>query len=128
MLRFESNENDALTYLVEIFLPLADKAGETFPTEKFSQVMEESKRKFGGVTVYDRSPAKGKTVTSSDDIVIFEVMTDDLERAWGPPAGRGWKRSLLRTKSVSGLPASKGYSRPSFLGSNPTSKEIDHEC
>ena len=34
--------------------------------------MEELKRKFGGVTVYDRSPAKGKTVTSSDDIVIFE--------------------------------------------------------
>ena len=32
--------------------------------------MEELKRKFGGVTVYDRSPAKGKTVTSSDDIVI----------------------------------------------------------
>jgi hypothetical protein len=36
-------------------------------------VVEELKRKFGGVTVYDRSPAKGKTVTSSDDIVIFEV-------------------------------------------------------
>jgi hypothetical protein len=91
-----------LTYLVEIFLPLADKAGETFPTEKFSQVMEESKRKFGGVTVYDRSPAKGKTVTSSDDIVIFEVMTDDLERAWGPPGGRGWKRSLLRRSPYPG--------------------------
>ena len=45
-------------------------------------MVEELKRKFGGVTVYDRSPAKGKTVTSSDDIVIFEVMTDDLERAW----------------------------------------------
>jgi hypothetical protein len=42
--------------------------------------MEELKRKFGGVTVYARSPAKA--VTSSDDIVIFEVMTDDLERAW----------------------------------------------
>ena len=71
-----------MTYLVEIFLPLADKAGETFPMERFSQVMEDLKRKFGGVTVYDRSPAKGKMVTSSDDIVIFEVMTDDLERAW----------------------------------------------
>lgn len=71
-----------MTYLVEIFLPLADQAGETFPAEMFSQVMEELKRKFGGVTVYDRSPAKGKTVTSSDDIVIFEVMTDELERAW----------------------------------------------
>jgi hypothetical protein len=45
-------------YLVEIFLPLADKAGETFPTERFSRVMEVLKRKFGGVTVYDRSPAK----------------------------------------------------------------------
>ena len=70
MLRFESSKNDALT---EIFLPLADKAGELFPTEKFSQVVEELKRKFGGVTVYDCSQAKGKTVTSSDDIVIFEV-------------------------------------------------------
>jgi hypothetical protein len=36
-------------------------------------VVEELKRKFGGVTVYDCSQAKGKTVTSSDDIVIFEV-------------------------------------------------------
>ena len=81
-LRFGSNEDFALTYLVEIFLPLADQTGKTFPVEMFSQVMEELKRKFGGVTVYDRSPAKGKTVTSSDDIVIFEVMTDDLERAW----------------------------------------------
>ena len=44
-------------YLVEIFLPLADKAGETFP-ERFSRVMEVLKRKFGGVTVYDRPPAK----------------------------------------------------------------------
>ena len=50
--------------------------------EMFSQVIEELKRKFGGVTVFDRSPAKGKTVTSSDDIVIFEVMAEELERAW----------------------------------------------
>jgi hypothetical protein len=71
-----------LTYLVEIFLPLADQAGQAFPMEMFSQVIEELKRKFGGVTVYDRSPAKGKTVTSSDDIVIFEVMAEELERTW----------------------------------------------
>ena len=95
-------------YLVEIFLPLADKAGETFPKERFSQVMEELKRKFGGVTVYDRSPAKGKTVTSSDDIVIFKVMTDIWSAPGGPPAGRGWKLSLRKTKSLSALPASKG--------------------
>jgi hypothetical protein len=51
-------------YLVEIFLPLADKAGETFPTERFSQVMEVLKRKFGG-TVYDRSPAKAKRLPAA---------------------------------------------------------------
>jgi hypothetical protein len=39
-----------LTYLVKILLPLADKAGEAFPREMFSQLMEELKRKFGGVT------------------------------------------------------------------------------
>jgi hypothetical protein len=105
-----------LTYLVEIFLPLADKAGETFPRERFSQVMEELKRKFGGVTVYDRSPAKGKTVTSSDV-------------PGGPPAGRGWKRSLRTTKSLSALPASKGYSRPQVSwGAIRLRKETDHEC
>jgi hypothetical protein len=48
-----------LTYLVEILLPLADKAGEMF-----------RRRGFPG------------DVTRSADIVIFEVMTDDLERAW----------------------------------------------
>jgi putative membrane protein len=69
-----------LTYLVETFLPLSDQAGKAFPRKMFSQVMEELKRKFGRVTVYDRSPAKGKTDTSSDDIVIFEVMTDDGPR------------------------------------------------
>jgi putative membrane protein len=87
------------------------QAGETFPTERFSQVMEELKRKFGGVTVYDRSPAKGKTVTSIDDIVIFEVMTTIWSATGGPPAGH-----LRKTKSLSALPASKGYSRPQVLG------------
>jgi predicted Fe-S protein YdhL (DUF1289 family) len=51
---------------------------------------------------------KGKTVTSSDDIVIFEVMTDDLERAWWSSCRARLKRSLRKTKSLSALPASKG--------------------
>jgi hypothetical protein len=100
-----------LTYLVEIFLPLADKAGETFPRERLSEVMEELKRKFAGITVYDRSPAKGKTVISSDDIVIFEVMTDDLERDWWSPCRARLEAKFRKTKSLSALPASKGYSR-----------------
>jgi hypothetical protein len=107
-----------LTYLVEIFLPLADRAGKEFPMEMFSQVMEELKHKFGGVTVYDRSPAKGKTVTSSDDI-----------SPGGPPAGRSSKRSLRKTKSLSALPASKGYNGPQVAwGGIDFLKETNHEC
>jgi hypothetical protein len=34
------------------------------------------------VTIYDRKPASGKKQDSSDDIIIFEVMTADLDRAW----------------------------------------------
>lgn len=40
------------------------------------------KRQFNGVTVYDHKPASGKKQDSSDDIIIFEVMTADLDRAW----------------------------------------------
>jgi hypothetical protein len=72
----------AEAYLIEIFLPLADNLGRGFPPEKFAELAEELKRQFDGVTVYDRKPARGKTQDSSDDVIIFEVMTADLERAW----------------------------------------------
>jgi hypothetical protein len=99
----------ALTYLVEIFLPLTDQAGKAFPREMFSQVIKQLKRKFGGVTVYDRSPAKGKTNTGSDDIVIFEVMTDDLDRAWWSSCRRRFEAKfaqdevLIRAASIEKL-------------------------
>jgi hypothetical protein len=70
------------SYLVEIFLPLADNLGRGFPPANFAKKAEELKRQFNGVTVYDRKPARGKTQDSSDDIIIFEVMTPDLDRAW----------------------------------------------
>ncbi|HUP40509.1 MAG TPA: hypothetical protein VM115_10350, partial [Vicinamibacterales bacterium] len=42
---------------------------------------------FGGVTTYMRAPARGlwkddTGETTRDDIVIFEVMTGELDRAW----------------------------------------------
>ena len=64
------------SYLVEIFLPLADNLGRGFPPAKFAEMAEDLKRQFNGVTVYDRKPARGKTQDSSDDIIIFEG--DDL--------------------------------------------------
>lgn len=63
----------AESYLIEIFLPLADNLGRRFPPEKFAEMAEELKRQFNGVTVYDRKPARGKTQHSTDA---------DLERTW----------------------------------------------
>jgi hypothetical protein len=43
--------------------------------------------RFGGVTAHTRAPARGlwkgdSGSTSRDDIVIFEVMTEGLDREW----------------------------------------------
>jgi hypothetical protein len=70
------------SYLIEIFLRLADNLGRGFPPAKFAEIAEELERQFNGVTVYDRKPASGKTRHSTDDIIIFEVMTADLDREW----------------------------------------------
>jgi hypothetical protein len=42
--------------------------------------------RFGGLTVFTRSPAQGTTTddgkTVHDDIVVFEVMTENLDASW----------------------------------------------
>lgn len=43
--------------------------------------------RFGGVTAYSRTPATGlwearSGETVRDDVVVYEVMTDDLEATW----------------------------------------------
>ena len=47
----------------------------------------QSSPRFGGVTTYMRAPARGvwkddTGETTRDDIVIFEVMIEDLDREW----------------------------------------------
>ena len=98
------------SYLVAIFLPLADNRGRGFPPEKFAEMAEELKRQFNGVTVYDRKPARGKTQDSSEDIIIFEVMTADLERAWWDPTEPVFSTSSNRTKFSSARRASRSFS------------------
>ncbi len=76
--------------LVQILLPLVDNAGRRFPRRLHESVRDELLSRFGGVTAYNRAPAtglwapegeKGEKVTE-DDIVIYEVMAETLDRAW----------------------------------------------
>jgi hypothetical protein len=72
--------------LIEILLPLADENGRRFDTRLYAQVREELVEHFGGLTAFTRSPAEGLWEEggerSRDEIVIFEVMTDWIDRSW----------------------------------------------
>ena len=74
-------------HLVQLLLPLYDKAGQRFPDAPFVQVMDELTDRYGGVTAYSRAPAEGAWRESAgavekDEVVMFEVMVDHLDRDW----------------------------------------------
>jgi hypothetical protein len=77
-------------YLVQMLLPLYDNEGKAFGKAMFDRVRDEMAERFGGVTAHRRSPAEGlwkedEGEVSRDDVVIYEVMAEELDRA-------GWKR------------------------------------
>jgi hypothetical protein len=73
-------------HLIEILLPLTDNDGRRFPEEKFTAIREELTQHFGGSTAFTRTPAEGtfqdKGDVEHDDIVIFEVMANSVDRSW----------------------------------------------
>jgi hypothetical protein len=76
-----------LAFLVQLLLPLYEDSGQRFPNAHFAQVMDELTGRCGGVTAFLRSPAEGAWVERSgavekDEVVMFEVMVDHLDRGW----------------------------------------------
>ena len=74
-------------YLIQILLPLHDNSGHPFPALAFQRVRDELSERFGGITTYVRSPAVGlwretPETIDHDEIVIYEIMTEDLDRSW----------------------------------------------
>ena len=80
-------------YLIELLLPLRDNQGVAFDRGHFDRVRDELVDRFGGVTAFIRSPAEGvwkddkdaapnESAAVRDDVVIYEVMSDGLERDW----------------------------------------------
>ena len=74
-------------FLVQMLLPLYDRAGQKFSHDRFSQVREELTHRYGGMTAYLRSPAEGTWrepggSIDRDEMVMCEVMVDELDRAW----------------------------------------------
>ena len=71
-------------HLIQILLPLRDNEWQDFGKELFIDVRNDLAEHFGGVTTYMRAPATGLWEDDGeqvkDDVVIFEVMVDRLER------------------------------------------------
>lgn len=74
-------------HLVQIFAPRYDNDGDEFPPEMFQRIQHEMTERFGGVTAFLRAPAlglwdDGRGEVQKDDLAIFEVMIEQLDRAW----------------------------------------------
>lgn len=74
-------------YLVQLLLPLRDNEGQPFGRAAFGQVRDELIQRFGGVTAHLQAPAEGAWregggEVERDQVVVFEVMTEQLERQW----------------------------------------------
>jgi len=71
--------------LIQLYLPLYDADGNSFDPDIYQQTKATLTEKFGGLTMYSRSPAKGlwkedEQSTVKDDIVIYEVIAETLDR------------------------------------------------
>jgi hypothetical protein len=75
-------------HIVQFLLPLRDNARQPFPRADFDKVRTELTDRFGGVTAFLQSPALGiwkdeeEGETMRDEMVLYEVMVESLDRAW----------------------------------------------
>ena len=87
MLPFGNSAIVRRMYLLQLFLPVYDPAGRPFPKAMFDAVRAELAGRHGGVTAYLRSPAVGLWEDDDgecvrDDVLLFEVMVDAIDRPW----------------------------------------------
>ncbi|RPI50872.1 MAG: hypothetical protein EHM55_20300 [Acidobacteria bacterium] len=92
-------------YLVQILLPMYDNEGRVFDASEYVQLRSDLADRFGGVTAYTRAPARGVWKDDAgedkrDDIVIFEVMTADLDRAWWTEFRRGLEKRFRQERVI----------------------------
>jgi hypothetical protein len=73
-------------FVVQILLPVFDNEGRAFDASHYTDVRTELADRFGGLTACSRAPAEGiwgdEGEFKRDDIVVFEVMVEKLDRDW----------------------------------------------
>lgn len=92
-------------HLVQLLLPLYDNDGRAFPPAHYATVRKTLTEQFSGLTAYTRAPAQGLWTESDgppkrDDIVVYEVMTDALDRAWWAEFRRSLEQRFAQDELV----------------------------
>lgn len=91
-------------YLVQLLLPLHDQDGKPFARSTYRSIRDELTDRFGGLTTYSRAPAEGLwhdgDAVSHDDIVVYEVMVSDVDRAWWAGYRKGLERHFDQEELV----------------------------
>lgn len=87
------------SWCIELFLPIRKPGGEPVDSAYIQALEHELSDRFGGVTAYVRSPARGRWQdrggeTRSDDIVILEVMTGAVDHRWWADLRQRLERDL----------------------------------
>jgi hypothetical protein len=82
-------------FLVQILLPTRHANGKAVSRLLFQETTRELTGRFGGLTAYTRSPAKGVWTDDQqkpveDEIVIYEVMVGEVDAPWW----REYRRAL----------------------------------
>jgi len=72
--------------LIQLLLPATGAGGER-AVAPLAETRRELVERFGGVTAYVRSPAKGLWIApggeaEADDVVMVEVVTQTFDRVW----------------------------------------------
>ncbi|WP_245557951.1 hypothetical protein [Deinococcus apachensis] len=86
----------ATMHLVQLLLPLYDNAGQPFEQVRYAPIRRTLTERFGGLTAHVRAPAAGLwkdgDQTVRDDVVVYEVMVEELDRDWWA----GYRETLRR--------------------------------
>lgn len=74
-------------HLVEIFLPHNSNEGTPLPSDEFKRVREQLVERWGGVTAFTRTPAKGVSLLNEnereeDELIVYEVMVKRIDKLW----------------------------------------------
>jgi hypothetical protein len=74
-------------HLIQILLPIYDNEGHELPHEIYRAIGDELVARFSGLTAFTRAPAEGYWAPQDDeakrdDIMVFEVMAETIDREW----------------------------------------------